>query len=97
MNLPRCDACGSFLNCETNWLGQMLYLHPGKCVPVPERHFRACYTCGKELVFDIEPPYQKRQFSCSPECESKIENTRRQQQREVWRRYAKRKYVQKSA
>jgi len=90
-HFPRCDDCGQLLSCETDWIGRMYYVHPGRCVPRPVQHIRECAICEKEIVFKEQPPFRKKLFACSPTCEAALKERRRLMVLEYWRAHKQKK------
>lgn len=89
--IPRCEICSAFLNCDTDWLGRMVYSHSGPCVPkkhvvlpydAPESpNERECEECGARFVAGKNTRGKKL---CSGKC-SRAKQARRKAERDAAR------------
>jgi hypothetical protein len=61
------------LSCESDWLGRMFYLHPGRvCVSTAPRRYKVdCTACGKPIEVE-KRPRSDREYSCGERCASAL-------------------------
>lgn len=83
---PRCDDCGELLDCQSDWLGRMFYLHRTPCVPL-KRYKVNCTSCGKTTQVE-KRPRSDREYSCGERCATSLRITREaNRRREVFARW----------
>lgn len=68
MILPRCTDCGEILDCRTDSIGRMHYLHRQPCVSrVDVRYKTNCSACGRMIEVE-KRPRSDFEYGCSERC-----------------------------
>lgn len=94
MPLPRCETCGSVVDCETDSFttvigrdgkahqgyGRMVYVHNGPCIPIRTTFEEECDACGRKCR--LERPRKGREaVVCSDICRERHANSKQEKNR----------------